>query len=147
MRPFLWRLFHTHNDKITACRFWYYMCSREVAFLPAVGLFRELAVGIVNVNGHLCLIDFRAQPKPVFVSFEQLLPDSFLLARTEVSSPIILPHLKTLFDVRFGRLKRKRLSVINRSKNRRPHCRENQQQSACADKNLHKAVHRGFNSW
>src|SRR5262249_33147544 len=141
VRPFLWRLFHAHNDKITACRFWYYMCSREVAFLPAVGLFRELAVGIINVNGYLRLIDFRAQPKPVFVSFEQLLPDSFLLARTQVSSPIILAHLEALFDVRFGGLKRERLRVVHRSKNRRLQSLKDQQQKACVDENLHEAVH------
>ena len=67
MRAFLWRLFHAHNDKITPGGFWYYMCSREMAFLPAVGLFSELAIGIINVNGYLCLIDFRAKPEPVFV--------------------------------------------------------------------------------
>src|SRR4029077_6719533 len=147
MRALLWRLFHAYDDKITACRFWDDMCSREVAFLPAVGFFRELAIGIVNVNGHLCLVDFRSQPEPVFVSFEQLLPHGFLLSRTEVSSPIILAHLEALFDVRFGGLKRKRLRVIHRSKNRRLQCRENQQQTACTDENLHKAVHRRSNPW
>src|SRR5215208_1797243 len=141
MRAFLWRLLHAHNDKITACRFWYYMRSCEVAFLPTVGFFCELAVGIVNVNGYLCLVDFGSEPKPVFVSFEQLLSHGFLLSRSKISSPIILADLETLFDVRFGGLKRKRLRVVDRSKNRRPQCCENQQQRACPDENLHKAVH------
>src|SRR6266550_3700899 len=48
VRAFLWRLFHAHDDKITACRFWDYVCSREMAFLPAVGFFCELAIGSVN---------------------------------------------------------------------------------------------------
>src|SRR5215471_4334287 len=109
MRPFLWRLFYAHDDKITACRFWDDVCSREMAFLPAVGFFSELAVGIVNMNGDLCLVDFRSQPEPVFVSLEQLLSHGFLLSRTEVSSPIILAHLEALFYIRFGRLKCKRL--------------------------------------
>src|SRR5205814_9526866 len=70
VRAFLWRLFHAHDDKITPGRFRYCVCSREVAFLPAVRFFRELAIGIVNVNGYLCLVDFRSQPEPVFVSFK-----------------------------------------------------------------------------
>src|SRR5213078_954462 len=147
VRAFLWRLFHAHDDKITPGRFRYYVCSREVAFLPAVRFFRELAIGIVNVNGYLGLVDFRSQPEPVFVSFEQLLSHSFLLSRTEVSSPIILAHLEALFDIRFGGLKRKRLRIVHRSENRRPHCREDQQQRACTDENLHEAVHRRSNPW
>src|ERR1700752_3083986 len=94
MSAFLWRLFHAYDDKITAGRFWDYMCSREMAFLPAVRFFCELAIGIVNVDRYLCLVDFRSQPKPVFVSFKQLLSHGFLLARTEVSSPILLAHLE-----------------------------------------------------
>ena len=130
MRALLWRLFHAYDDKITACRFWDDVCSREMAFLPAVGFFRELAVGIVNVNGYLCLVDFRSQPEPIFVSFEQLLSHSFLLSRTEVSSTIILAHLEALFDVRFGGLKRERLRVVHRSENHRPRRREDQQKKA-----------------
>ena len=42
MRAGCWRLFHTHDDKITACRFRYHVCSREVVFLPTVGFFRSL---------------------------------------------------------------------------------------------------------
>src|SRR6059058_2578290 len=61
VRAVLWRLFHAHNDKITACRFGYNMCSREVAFLPAVRFFRELAIRIVNMNRYLGLVDFRSQ--------------------------------------------------------------------------------------
>src|SRR6478736_3455778 len=142
VRAFLWRLFHAHDDKITACRFWNYVCSREMAFLPAVGFFSEFAIGIVNVNGYLCLVDFRSQPKPVLISFEQLLSHSFLLARPEVSSPIILAYLETLFDIRFGGLKRERLCVVHRSENRRLQCLQDQQQRACSDENLHEAVHR-----
>src|SRR5215470_14960466 len=127
MRALLWRLFHAYDDKITACRFWDYVCSREMAFLPAVGFFRELAVGIVNVNGYLCLVDFRSQPEPVFVCFEQLLSHSFLLSRTEVSSPIILAHLEALFDVWFRGLERKRLRIVHRSENPRLKCLKDQQ--------------------
>src|SRR5215211_407784 len=147
VRSILWRLFHAHDNKIAACRFWDYVCSREMAFLPAVRFFRELAIGIVNVNRYLRLIDFCSEPEPVFVSFEQLLSHSFLLSRAEVSSPIILAHLKALFDVRFCCLKRKRLRIVHGSENRRPQCREDQQQRACANKNLHEAVHRRSNLW
>src|SRR5215471_8425785 len=141
MRAFLWRLFYAHDDKITACGFGDDVCSREMAFLPAVGFFPELAVGIVNVDGYLCLVHFRSQPEPIFVSLEQLLSHSFLLSRTEVSSPIILAHLETLFDVRFCSLKRKGLRIVHRSKNRRLQCLKDQQQRACTDENFHEAVH------
>src|SRR4029078_8964126 len=141
VRAVLWRLFHAYNDKIAPRRFWYHVRSREVSLFPTVGFFRELAIGIVNVNRHLCLVDFGSEPEPIFVSFEQLLSHSFLLSRTEVSSPVILAHLKALFDVGFGGLQCKRLRIIDRSKNRRLQRRENQQQRACADENLHKPVH------
>src|SRR5437773_4613396 len=52
VRAFLWRLFQARDDKITPGRFRYYVCSCEVAFLPDVRFFRELAMGIVNLNGY-----------------------------------------------------------------------------------------------
>src|SRR5258705_4800860 len=78
---FLWRLFHADDDKITARRFWDYVCSSEMAFLPAVAFFRELAIGIVNVIRYHCHLDFRSQPEAVFASVEQLLSHGFFLFR------------------------------------------------------------------
>src|SRR5438552_10291653 len=110
VRAFLWRLFHAHDDKITAGCFGDDVRSREMAFLPAVGFFGKLAVRIVNVNRNFCPIYFCSQPKPVFVSFKQLLSHSFLFSRTEIAAPIILAHLEALYYIRFGSSKVEGLS-------------------------------------
>src|SRR5437660_6336581 len=123
MRAGSWRLFHADNDKITACRFWNDVCSRKMLFLPAVGLFREPAVRIVNVNGYLCLIDFCSQPEPIFIPFKQLLPHRFPFTRSELACPVILAHVKSLFYIGFCRQKspcpRVHCGGVHRGENRR----------------------------
>src|SRR6187402_1029528 len=77
-----WRFLHANDDKVTACGFRNDVRSRKVAFRPTVWLFRELSVRIINMNGHLCMIDFCSQPEPIFIPFKQLLPHSFLFTRS-----------------------------------------------------------------
>src|SRR5437764_11638680 len=114
MCAFLWRIFNTHNNEVAAGSFWDYVGSSKMAFLPSVWLFGQLSVRVINVNGNLCLIDLCSQPEPVFIALEQLLPHCLFFSRTEVAAPVVLTHLKSLFHIRFGRLKSKRLRVIHR---------------------------------
>src|SRR4029077_965135 len=123
MRAGCWRFLHANDDKVTACGFRNDVRGRKVAFRPTVGFFRKLAVGIVNVNGYLCFVDFRSQPKPVFVSSEQLLSHSFLLSRPEVACPVILAHVKSFFYIGFCRQNspcpRVHCGGVHRGENRR----------------------------
>ncbi len=84
-------------------------------FLPSVGLFHQFPVRVVNVHGNLRLLDFGPEPKPIFVSFEQLLPHGLFLAGAEIATPVIFAHLETFFDVRLRGLERERLRVIDRT--------------------------------
>ena len=77
MRAGCWRFLHANDDKVTACDFRNDVRSRKVAFRPTVWLFREFSVRIINMNGHLCMIDFCSQPEPIFIPFKQLLPHRF----------------------------------------------------------------------
>src|SRR6266480_2827959 len=86
MRAGCWRCLHANDDKVTACGFRNDVRSRKVVFRPTVWLFREFSVRIINVNGHLCMIDFRSQPEPIFIPFKQLLPNRFPFTRSEVAS-------------------------------------------------------------
>ena len=113
MRPFLWRFLDSHNDKIAAGPLRNDMSGGEVAFFPAIRLFRQLSFRIVNVDGNLGSFYFGSHPKPVFVSFEKLLPHRLLLPHSKVASPIVFPDLEPFFDVWFGRLQGKRLSVVD----------------------------------
>ena len=97
MRAGCWRFLHANDDKVTACGFRNDVRSRKVAFRPTVWLFREFSVRIINMNGHLCSIDFCSQPEPIFIPFKQLLPHRFPFTRSEVACPVILAHLKSLF--------------------------------------------------
>src|SRR6266513_6286759 len=81
-----WRFLHANDDKVSACGFRNDVRSRHVLFRPAVWLFREFSVRIINMNGHLCMIDFRSQPEPIFIPFKQLLPNRFPFTRSEVAS-------------------------------------------------------------
>ena len=90
------------------------MRGGEVTFLPAVRLLDELAVRIVNVDGHFGGLDFRSEPEPIFVSFEELLTDRFLFGHAEIAAPIILADLEAVFHIRFRRLERERLRVVHR---------------------------------
>src|SRR6478672_1499826 len=103
MRVGCWRFLHANDDKVTACGFWNDVRSCKVVFLPAVWLFREFSVRIINMNGHLCMIDFRSQPEPIFIPFKQLLPNRFPFTRSEVAWPVILAHVKSLFYIGFCR--------------------------------------------
>src|SRR5215469_11107726 len=102
---FLWRLLDTDNDKIAAGSFGNDVGSRRMALVPSVGLFCQLPIRVINVNGYLRPIDLRSQPKPVFVPFEKLLAHRLFLLGTEVASPEILTHLKSFLHVRFRSLK------------------------------------------
>src|SRR5262245_66423689 len=71
MRAGCWRFLHANDDKVTSCGFRLDMRSRRVVFGPTVWLFREFSVRIINMNGDLCMIDFRSQPEPIFIPFKQ----------------------------------------------------------------------------
>jgi len=98
-----WRFLHANDDKVSACGFRNDVRSRHVLFRPAVWLFREFSVRIINMNGHLCMIDFRSQPEPIFIPFKQLLPNRFPFTRSEVAWPVIFAHVKSLFYIGFCR--------------------------------------------
>jgi hypothetical protein len=103
MRAGCWRRLHANDDKVTACGFRNDVRSRKVVFRPTVWLFREFSVRIINMNGHLCMIDFCSQPEPIFIPFKQLLPHRFPFTRSEVAWPVILAHVKSLFYIGFCR--------------------------------------------
>src|SRR4029079_1089871 len=65
IRAGCWRFLHANDDKVTACGFRNDVRSRKVGFRPTVWLFREFSVRIINMNGHLCSIDFCSQPEPI----------------------------------------------------------------------------------
>ena len=121
MRAFLWRFLDADDDKVAAGCLWNDVRSRKMAFLPAVRFFRQFSIRIVNMNGNLGPIDFGPQPKPIFVPFEQLLPDAFFSPDSEVASPVILTHLKSLFHIRFCCLKSERLRIVHRGAGRTLH--------------------------
>jgi len=87
MRAGCWRCLHANDDKVTACGFRNDVRSRKVVFRPTVWLFREFSVRIINMNGHLCMIDFCSQPEPIFIPFKQLLPHRFPFTRSEGRLP------------------------------------------------------------
>src|ERR687888_2472774 len=99
MRAVLWRFLDTDDDKVTAGGLWNDVRRCEVSFLPTVCFFRQFSVRVINVNGHLCPIDFCSQPEPIFVPFKQLLPHRFPFTRSEVACPVILAHVKSLFYI------------------------------------------------
>src|SRR5581483_4957183 len=94
------------------------------------------------MNRYFGSIDFCSQPKPIFVSLEQLLTHGLFLARPQVAAPVIFPHLESLFHVRFGRLKSKRLGVVHRSKHRDPTEKDRKQRATPAGKDFSEPVHR-----
>src|SRR5213592_1893876 len=142
MCAFLWRFLNADYDEVAARRFWNDVRSGEVAFLPSVWFFGQLSIRIINVNGNLCPIDFRSQPEPIFVSFEQLLPHCFFFTRPKVASPVILTHLESLFNVWFGSLKSKRLCVIHRRENHRLQCDQSKERKARAEYYFCEPFHR-----
>src|SRR5206468_5818776 len=142
MGPFLWRLLNADYDEVTARSFWNDVRSGEVAFLPSVWFFGQLSIRIIDVNGNLCPIDFRSQPEPIFVPFEQLLPHRLFFSRTQVASPVILTHLKSFFDIWFGGLKSKRLRVIHRRENHGLQCDQSEQRKARAEYYFCEPFHR-----
>src|SRR5262249_15695785 len=137
------RFLDTDDDKVTTGGLWNDVRRREVSFLPAVWFFRQFPVRIINMNRHLCPIDFCSQPEPIFIPFEQLLPNRLFLSRTEVTSPVVLTYLKSLFYIWFCRLKSKRLCVIHRGEAGVLHYDRGRQHGA-RDKNLCETVHRSF---
>ena len=114
MRPFLWRFLDRDDDEIAAGPFRNDMGGREMSFLPAVRLFRQFSFRIVDVNRNLGSLDLGSHPKPVLVAFEKLLADGLLLAHSQIATPVILTNLESFFNVRFGRLKRERLRIVDR---------------------------------
>src|SRR6476620_347770 len=91
------------------------MGGGEIPFLPAVLLLAQLTVSIIDMNRDLGRLDLRSHPKPIVVSFEKLLPDGLFLPYPKVATPVIFAHLIAFLDVRLGRLKGKRVGVIDRS--------------------------------
>src|SRR5262249_30234617 len=87
----------------------------EMSFLPAIRLFAELAVRIIDVNRDFRLLHFGAHPEPILVPLEELLPNRLFLAYPEVAAPIIFTHLKSLFHIGLSSLERERVRVIHRS--------------------------------
>ena len=148
MRAGRWRFLHTNNGKVTACGFRNDVRSRKVAFRPAVWSFREFSVRIINMNGHLCMIDFRSQPEPIFIPFKQLLPHRFPSTRSEIAGPVIFAHLKSLFRVGFCRQKspcpRIHCGGVHRSNDRRRRRNDDRQQRGDAEKNLYEMAHLKF---
>src|SRR5437763_13904621 len=100
MSSFLRRLLDLYDNKIAARVLWHDVGRGEVAFLPSVGLFHKFAIRVINVDGNFCGLDFGAEPKPILVTLEQLLAHRLFLAGREIAAPVILPHLKTILDVR-----------------------------------------------
>src|SRR5438477_9850912 len=111
MRPFFGGFFHRYYNEVASSALRDDVCGGEMSLLPAIAFFRQLAFGIVNVNRDLRPLHLGTHPEPVFVSFEQLLPHCFLLARPQVAAPILLAYLATFLDVRLRRLQRQRLGV------------------------------------
>jgi len=70
MRAVLWRFLDADDDEVTAGGLWNDVRSRKVAFLPAVWFLRQLSIRIINMNSHLCSIDFYSQPEPIFIPLE-----------------------------------------------------------------------------
>ena len=93
----LLRFLHANDDKVTACGFRNDVRSRKVVFRPTVWLFRG-SVRIINMNGHLCMIDF-CSSEPIFIPFKQLLPHRFPFTRSEDACPVILAHLESFFYI------------------------------------------------
>src|SRR2546423_7358393 len=114
MRALLRRFFYRYNDEVTSGRAGDNMRSGEMPFLPAVRLLSQFSFRVINVDGNFGMLDLCSHPKPIFVSFEQLLPHCFLLAGAEIAAPIVFPHLKSFLYVRFRRLESEGLRVINR---------------------------------
>ena len=148
MRAGCWRFLHANDDKVTTGGLWSDVGSRKVVFLPTVWLFREFSVRIINMNGHLCMIDFCSQPEPIFIPFEQLLPHRFPFTRSEVACPVILAHLKSLFCIGFCRQKSKCPRVhcggVHLGENRRRQHHDGRQQGGRAEKDLCERVHPKF---
>ncbi len=90
------------------------MSSGIRPFLPAIGLLDQFSFLVVNMHRNPCMAHFCAQPKPIFVAFEQLLTHRLLFTRGKVPTPIIFAHLKPFPDVRLSRLQGKGLGIVNR---------------------------------
>src|SRR5262249_33965671 len=101
MRALLWRFLYADDDEVAARSFWNDVRSGKMAFLPTVWFLRQFSIRIINMNGHLCMIDFCSQPEPIFIPFKQLLPHRFPFTRSEVACPVILAHVKSLFYIGF----------------------------------------------
>src|SRR6202521_5520156 len=124
------------------------MRAGEVALRPAIRLFDEFAVRIVNVNRHFRCFNFGPEPEPIFVSLEELLPYRFFLPHPEISSPIILAHLEALFHIRLRRLERERLRVVHRSTHGWGERKKEEERKARAADHLERRGHRGARiSW
>ena len=145
MRAGCWRFLHANDDKVTACGFRNDVRSRNLAFRPTVWLFREFSVRIINMNGHLCMIDFCSQPEPIFIPFKQLLPHRFPFTRSELAWPVILTHLKSSSYIGFCRQKspcpRVHCGRVHRGENRRRLHNDDRQEGGRAEKDLCERVH------
>src|SRR4051794_10594503 len=113
MRPFLWRFLDRDDDEIAPGPFRHNMRGGKMSFFPAVGLFRQFAFRVVDVNRNLGSLHLGPHPEPVLVSFEELLADRLLLAYAEVATPIVFSNLKPFFDIWFRSLQRERLSIVD----------------------------------
>src|SRR4029450_6257394 len=147
IRAGCWRFLHANDDKVTAWGFRNDVCSRKVLFRPTVWLFREFSVRIINMNGHLCSIDFCSQPEPICIPFKQLLPHRFPFTRSEVACPVILAHVKSFFYIGFCRQKspcpRVHCGVVHRGENRRRgEHNDGRQQGGGAEEDLCEGGHR-----
>ena len=83
-------------------------------FLPAIWLLDYFSFLVVNMHRNPCVAHFCAHPKPIFVSFEQLLAHGFFFPRRKIPTPIVFAHLKPFPDIRLGRLEREGLGIVNR---------------------------------
>src|ERR1700686_894732 len=133
MGSFFRRLLDLDDDEIAARVFGDDVRPGEMTLLPAIRLFDEFAVRIVNVDGHFRGFNFGPKPKPIFVSLEELLAHRLFLPYAEITAPIILAHLEPVFHIRLGSLERERLRVVHRSargRSERKNARERKTQAA-----------------
>src|SRR5450432_1218437 len=91
------------------------MRGGEMTLLPAVRLFGQLSVGVINMHRNLRPLDLASHPEPVVVAFEKLLSYRLFFPPPQIAAPIILAHLIAFLDVRFRRLQGERVRIVDRS--------------------------------
>jgi len=137
VRAFLWRLFHTPSDKITAVALG--TCQpRNGLSLQRFGFFRELAIGIVNVTDTFALSTSVSQP--------DMIRSLNNCCRTAFFSPTeVLPIISRTGAVAYGSRPEAQIDCASSTvRKSRRNAREDHQQRACADENFTKRFIEGL---